>query len=109
MLFTALVAFRHVLHGDTEVGSRMRTAAIEVSVDVAFRVASAILGAGAQVGIDRGSILAGIEIPVAGNFLGSGLGCDQTGLRRYLERSVVAPTALPRTSVRGGIGSAFRA
>src|SRR5579862_3382680 len=112
MLLTAVVALRNVLHRDAEVGPRMRlvpiTVVITFAVLIAVDITGAVLGAGAKVRIDRGSVLAGIEIPIAGNFLSRGLRRGKTGLRRYLERRVVAAAALPRNSVRGGIGSALR-
>ncbi len=77
--------------------------AVAIAVDVALDIASAIFSAGAKVRIDRRGVLARIEIAVAGNFLDSGLRRCQAGLRRDLQRRVVAAVvaaALPRISMR---------
>src|SRR5271166_1616640 len=83
---------------------------VAIAVAVAIDVAGAVLGAGAEVRLDRRVVLTRIKVPVAGYFLNRGFWCRQTGLRRYLERRVVAAAAaLPRNSVLRGISAALGA
>src|ERR1039457_7593748 len=103
MLLHSEVALRRVLHGDAEVGPRMRPVAIAVAVVIA----AAVLCFRAEVGFDRRVVLARIKIPAAGDFLNAGLRRRQAGLRSYLERRVAA--ALPRNSGIGGLPAALGA
>src|SRR5208337_2967393 len=99
MLLPSEVALRRVLHGDAEVGPRMRPVALTIAV--------AVLCIRAEVRFDRRVALARIKVAAAGNFLNAGFRRGQAGLRSYLERRVAA--ALPRSSRIGRIPAALGA
>src|SRR5579863_662449 len=89
------IAARHVLNGDSEVRPFMRP-------EIFIGIAGGVLGFGTEVRLDVGAIFARTKFSFAGNFLDSGFGQRRTGLRRNLQRRVIA--TLPYA---GGIRGAF--